>query len=221
VLKVFPSNGDTNQPLTTRITVFFSEDIDLASLSPTNLLVRENGGAALTSVFSRSSFDAISIGFREPLKPNTTYEIVIPAGGLTDLVGNPIAEPPIVRFSTGATVAGGGSGAGGAGGAGGGSPLPQGGDAGNAGNAGTLASAGSEALAGSGGSDALGGSPAGGGGGMATGLRAAPPATPTGCACSLPARSSRGGGFALLPLLGLWLSARRRARRSGSRTLPA
>jgi len=221
VLKVFPSNGDTNQPLTTRITVFFSEDIDLASLSPTNLLVRENGGAALTSVFSRSSFDAISIGFREPLKPNTTYEIVIPAGGLTDLVGNPIAEPPIVRFSTGATVAGGGSGAGGAGGAGGGSPLPQGGDAGNAGNAGTLASAGSEALAGSGGSDALGGSPTGGGGGMATGLRAAPPASPTGCACSLPARSSRGGGFALLPLLGLWLSARRRARRSGSRTLPA
>ena len=106
VVKIYPNDGDTKQPLTTRVTVFFSEDIDLGTVNPTNIIVRKNGGAALDGVFSKSSFNAISFGAKQPLTANTTYEVVVPAGGLKDLVGNPIAGAVTARFSTGPTVEG-------------------------------------------------------------------------------------------------------------------
>ncbi len=40
----------------------------------------------------------------EPLAEDTTYVVTVPAGGITDLVGNPTAETLTFRFSTGATV---------------------------------------------------------------------------------------------------------------------
>src|SRR5882724_5863257 len=45
VVKVYPSNGDTKQPLSTRITIFFSEDIDLGSVNASNIVVHKNGEA--------------------------------------------------------------------------------------------------------------------------------------------------------------------------------
>ena len=45
VAKIYPSNGDMKQPLTTRITVFFSDDIDLGTVNTKNLIVRKNGCA--------------------------------------------------------------------------------------------------------------------------------------------------------------------------------
>lgn len=111
VVKVFPNDGDTKQPTTSRVTVFFSEDIDLGTVNSTNIFVRKMGGTALDGSFSKSSFNAISFGPKAALEANATYEVVIPAGGLKDLVGNIIATAAMARFSTGATVtAGGGAG---------------------------------------------------------------------------------------------------------------
>jgi hypothetical protein len=104
VLGTFPSNRETRQPTSTRVTVFFSEDIDLGTVNSSNFILRESGGKALEGVFSKSSFNAISFGARAPLQADCTYEIVIPAGGLQDLVGNAITAGFVSRFSTGAAL---------------------------------------------------------------------------------------------------------------------
>jgi hypothetical protein len=217
VVKVYPSDGDTKQPLSTRITVFFSEDIDLGSLSAANLVVRQNGtDKALDGVFSRSSFNAISFGFKQPLSANTTYEVAIPAGGLKDLVGNPIADAVSVRFSTGMTidgpVSGGGSGGMSAGG-GGSNPGGRGGsgsDVGGAGGAGMggtgvvpVAGAPSGGMVGASGSSATGGTDT-----------AAPVEDAGGCGCAVPGGAKGRGALWLLPVAAVWLGLSRvRARR--------
>ncbi|MBC7772434.1 MAG: Ig-like domain-containing protein, partial [Pyrinomonadaceae bacterium] len=135
VVNSYPADQSISQPLSTRLTVFFSDEIDIGTITPTNMIVRKNGGAAVPGVFTHSSFNAISFGPRQPLEANSTYEVVMPAGGLKDLVGNAIKTSVTVRFSTGPTLApplmgtggmggssagSGGSGAGGAGGIAGG-----------------------------------------------------------------------------------------------------
>jgi hypothetical protein len=168
VVKVYPNDGDTKQPTTSRVTVFFSEDIDLGTVSNTNIFVRKMGGTALDGTFSKSSFNAISFGPKAPLEANATYEVVIPAGGLKDLVGNTIATAAMARFSTGASVApGGGGGAGvvGTGGAGGkGAGGTSGGTGGGAPAGGTTGSSTGGASS-SGGGTATGGSVGAGTGG--------------------------------------------------------
>jgi hypothetical protein len=222
VVKIYPNNGDTKQPLTTRITVFFSEDVDLGTVNPTNLVVRKNGGAAIDGVFSRSSFNAISFGAKQPLTANTTYEVSVPAGGLKDLVGNTLTTPMTVRFSTGATVEGAiddPTPNGGSGGVGGspptaGSGSTQGGAAGSGGSvsnsSGTPPIAGTGAESGGMPPASMGGMPASGGG-----LTSAPVTSdPAGCGCNVPGRSS-GSALWLLPTL-LCVGTRRRfARRGG------
>src|SRR5439155_20386236 len=46
----------------------------------------------------------LSFGFKQPLSANPTYEVMVPKGGLKDLVGNVIGTDTTIRFSTGATV---------------------------------------------------------------------------------------------------------------------
>jgi hypothetical protein len=195
VIKVYPNDQDVKQSLSTRVTIFFTEDIDLGTVNPTSIIVRKSGGvAALDGVFSKSSFNAISFGARAPLEANTTYEVVIPAGGLKDLVGNTLATAVTSRFSTGATIAPGTTGAGGAtvpvatggaggtgkgtGGAGGGGPGP--------GAGGARAGTGGATPAGSGGA----GTPASGSGG-------AGPAAGSGGSAAAP--SASGGASGTLP----------------------
>jgi Bacterial Ig-like domain len=224
VVKIYPSNGDTKQPLSTRITVFFSEDIDLGTVNATNLIVRKNGETApLDGVFSRSSFNAISFGFKQPLTANTTYEVMVPKSGLKDLVGNVIGTDTTVRFSTGPTVdnpivipdpSGGAAGMGGMSATAGG-PANMGGVAGMSGGNGPSGGAPVTAMAGeammmpAGGSGTTGGSTPNG---------AASNTDPAGCGCSVPGRSPP-SGLLLLPAA-LWLGLRSRVRRRASRASP-
>jgi hypothetical protein len=238
VMKVFPNDLDVKQPLSTRVTVFFSEDIDLGTVNATNIMVRKAGGVALDGVFSKSSFNAISFGSRLPLEANTTYEVVVPAGGLKDLVGNTIATGVTARFSTGTTIQA-GTGAGGAtvvvatGGAGGvpgtvgagGAGTPgTGGRAGGTGGS-TPGTGGATVVQGSGGSTVAAGTggsqaPSGSGGaaiGASGGSGVTPPAATSGsggCACNVPGGSSSGTMFSLIAV-SLWLGSRRsRAKRN-------
>ena len=104
VVKIYPSNGDLKQPLSTRITMFFSDEIDIGTINPKNLVVRKNGCTAVDGVFSHSSINAVSFGPKQPLEANATYEVLVQAGGVKDLGGNAIQEGAIARFSTGAAL---------------------------------------------------------------------------------------------------------------------
>ncbi|HYO97926.1 MAG TPA: Ig-like domain-containing protein [Polyangiaceae bacterium] len=174
LVKAYPSDQEVKQPLSTRITLFFSDQIDIASMTPANIIVRKVGGAAIDGVFSYSSLNAVSFGPKLPLDADSTYEVVVPAAGLADIVGNKIVEPVQVRFSTGATIAGGPS-TGGQGGAGG----AAGSGAGGAATAGGGGAAGAVSTAGAGGSGTSTAGAAGSGtaGASAGGAAGAPTAT--------------------------------------------
>jgi MYXO-CTERM domain-containing protein len=213
LLGAYPQDGDLQQPLGTRITLFFSDEIDLDSISPESVIVRPVGGAPVEGVFSHSSFNAVSFGAKAPLTDDTTYEVVLVKDGLKDLAQNPLAEQSVVRFSTGATIdapvseggAGGAMSAGGtmsAGGSGG-MPSESGGSesGGKAPSAGTTASAGTTSSAGT-----TTANPTPGGGG-----------DDAGCGCSVPGESGPARGWAVAALTALAISrARRRAARKGA-----
>ena len=147
IVKVYPLDGATFQPVTSRVTIAMSDYMDMRTVNSSTITIRPAGGAALPGIYN-FVFNTLSFGPDQPLSANTTYEIVIRAGGIKDIMGNAIASERIVRFSTGGTIvaptADGGtdgpsdaSGAGGAaaraGGAGGAGSAGRGGNAGTAG----------------------------------------------------------------------------------------
>jgi hypothetical protein len=211
LLQAYPQQGDLQQPLTTRITLFFSDEIDLDSVTPESIIVRPVGGDAIEGVFSHSSFNAVSFGAKADLADDTTYEVVVVKDGLRDLAQNPIAEQSVVRFSTGATVdeppsEGGAGGSLSAGGGGvGGSGTSAGGSSGGVGG-GMPPRAGAPSTSGA-------SANASGAGGMA----ATPPTSDdAGCGCTLPGGAQRQGLAALAALAALSLIRQRRSRRGGA-----
>lgn len=239
VLNVYPAEGDVKQPLTSRMTAYFSDDIDLDSVNEKNLIVRKNGDCTpLAGVFSKSSFNAISFGAKQPLLANSTYIVIVPAGGLRDLAGNAVQVGRVSHFSTGTTAEAvvacpsdgdvtspggqGGTGAGGAAGAGAGGTAGMGGSAagtpatGGAGAAGAAGMAGAmpAGTGGSGGAPTV--IPAGG-----TAAVAFTPADPAGCGCTVPGQPRFGAaGLFAAGIAGLavlrGLSRRRRKLASSS-----
>jgi MYXO-CTERM domain-containing protein len=198
VLKVYPEDGAVKQPVSTRVTIFFTDDLDIDSVTSSTLVVRKNGGAPLPGVFSRSSFNAISFGSKQPLEANSTYEVIVKAGGVKDLAGNAIADEAVVRFSTGdALEAASDAGTGSSG------PIDDasgGGEGGSAGAAGgEVAGAGGDGTGGAAGGG-LGGSPSTGGN-MSTGVAGGgTSADAPGCSCGVPGGPARSGAR-------LWIAA--------------
>ena len=152
VVKVYPEDMSTRQPASSRVTVFFSDEIDTDTVSNTSIIVRKVGGTALAGVYSHSSTNAISFGPMAPLDANSTYEVAVVPGGVKDLVGNAITTPVTTRFSTGATLTGGGA----TGGAGGGAASGGGGKVGNGGGGAAGGNTSTGGLSGTGGALATG-----------------------------------------------------------------
>ncbi|MEO1273386.1 MAG: Ig-like domain-containing protein, partial [Myxococcota bacterium] len=102
---VHPPDGATRQPITTRIGVSFTDQIDLRSVTVDTLIVRPlGGGAPLTGTVGHVQ-TVVNFWPDAPLEPNTTYEVVLPVGGVTDLVGNALTEETRTIFSTGDNIA--------------------------------------------------------------------------------------------------------------------
>jgi MYXO-CTERM domain-containing protein len=221
--------GDVKQPLTSRITVFFTDDVDLDTVLAKNIIVRKNGDCTpLAGVFSKSSFNAISFGSKTPLVANATYDVVVPAGGIKDLGGNAMAAGVVAHFSTGTTIdavmACAGDGEAVAPGNEGGSSA--GGASGAAGAGGMVSSMAGTATGGmpmtggasTGGAPAIAGGAAGSGVGVAgasagaTAPMAAGSTDPGGCGCSVPGRSPLSAASLLLTGLA-WLGTRRNRTR--------
>ena len=100
---VSPQNGAASVAITARVGLTFTDQIDARLADATTFTVRPVGGAALPGRYSYQT-NILNFAPDAPLEPNTTYEIVLAAGGLADLAGNPLPEAFVSYFSTGAAV---------------------------------------------------------------------------------------------------------------------
>ncbi len=100
---VNPADGATNQSRATRIGLTFTDLVDLSTLDNENIIVRPLDGVAIAGTFS-SQTGIVNFTPLQPLDEETTYEIVVPAGGVQDVMGNPTPTTFQSTFSTSATV---------------------------------------------------------------------------------------------------------------------
>ncbi len=103
VASVSPTPDATNVAVSSRIGLSLSDMIDVASLTADNLIVRPVGDEPLAGTLSHQ-FGIVNFSPAQPLEPNTSYEIVLPAGGLSDVAGNINPAEFVSRFSTGESV---------------------------------------------------------------------------------------------------------------------
>ncbi len=96
----FPRPGETNLPVTTTIGFVISEVIDDLTLNDTNIQVSPLGGEPIEADVSSSSYQVTNYAPKEPLLPNTTYEVKFIEGGIKDAVGNGMEEY-VFYFTTG------------------------------------------------------------------------------------------------------------------------
>lgn len=105
VMNVYPVNNAVNQPLTTRVAVSLTEWPEFATVNPASFIVRPVGGQPIAGSWG-CTYTLLTFSPDVPLEPQTDYEIVLPAGGIRDLVGNPIAVQFKSTFTTGSGVGG-------------------------------------------------------------------------------------------------------------------
>ncbi len=105
ILYANPVNGASEMPLTTRIGVSFSDQIDLNSVNLNSFILRtaaHNGspaGPALNGYFG-INHTLVHFSPLKPLLPNTKYELLFPQGGISDLVGNGLDKQTSYEFTT-------------------------------------------------------------------------------------------------------------------------
>ena len=95
-----PADGAVLQPLTTRVGLSMTDAIELWSVNETTFAVRPEGGEVLPGRYT-AQLGILNFAPDEPLEPATTYEVLVPAGGLTDWAGNATDEDVRFTFTTG------------------------------------------------------------------------------------------------------------------------
>ncbi|GAA3522182.1 hypothetical protein GCM10022393_40900 [Aquimarina addita] len=96
----FPVSGATNQPIGTTIGFVINEILDDLSITDQTVQVRPLGGDPIVGDVTSTSYQVINYAPREPLLPNTTYEVKFVEGGIKDATGNGMEEY-IFYFTTG------------------------------------------------------------------------------------------------------------------------
>lgn len=86
---IWPPDG-TSVPPTSSIGVSFSDQIELATVGPPSFQVRDEAGGCVPGTWGHLP-TLINFQPEQPFAPGT-YELVLPAGGITDLGGNAIAD---------------------------------------------------------------------------------------------------------------------------------
>jgi len=100
VRQVSPRHGALKQATSSRIGIALTDNILPESVHEASFIVRPRGGAALAGVYS-VQLGIVNFAPAKALSPNTTYEVVLPAGGLKDYAGNPMAATFKAQFTTG------------------------------------------------------------------------------------------------------------------------
>lgn len=85
---VIPNDG-TTVPGSSRIGISFSDNIELATVNAASFIVRPVGGDPLPGTYG-SRMGVLNFDPEDDLAAGT-YEVLLPAGGVSDLVGNAIA----------------------------------------------------------------------------------------------------------------------------------
>jgi mono/diheme cytochrome c family protein len=98
-----PANA-TDRHVLSRIGVVIPETLNTLTIDGASLIVRPFGGDPIRGTISYTDKDILSFVPEQPLQDNTTYEVILPAGGIKDIVGNAIEEFGFA-FSTGPTLA--------------------------------------------------------------------------------------------------------------------
>ena len=96
---VIPRDKATGQSVKSRIGISFTDNIEFVTVNEASFIVRPVGGEPLKGVWG-SRMGVLNFSPNEELKPATTYEVVLPKGGVTDLVLNGIAEDFKSTFTT-------------------------------------------------------------------------------------------------------------------------
>jgi hypothetical protein len=97
---VLPKDKATGVSTKSRIGLSFTDNIELATVNPASVIVRPMGGEPISGKWGLY-WTVLNFWPDQDLKPNTTYEVLLPKGGLTDLVGNAIADDFTSTFTTG------------------------------------------------------------------------------------------------------------------------
>jgi hypothetical protein len=87
---IWPPDGLTVPP-TTSIGVSFSDQIELATVGPPSFQLRDVDGNCVSGTWGHMR-TIVNFVPDEPLQAGTTYELLLPAGGITDLGGNAITD---------------------------------------------------------------------------------------------------------------------------------
>jgi DNA-binding beta-propeller fold protein YncE len=101
---VSPKNNATGQAPTSRVGITLTDHVDLRSVNSSSFIVRPVGGNALPGKYSGQS-GVLNFWPDQPLAAGTTYEVVVPAGGLRDDAGNSVPTTFTSRFTVAGTAA--------------------------------------------------------------------------------------------------------------------
>ena len=102
-----PRPGQTGFPLGAPVSLVIAEALESYTIvNGQSIILRPVGGTAVDAWTSTSSDGILTLTPRQYLQPDTTYELLIPAGGIKDVAGNGI-EAYSFTFSTGDDVDGG------------------------------------------------------------------------------------------------------------------
>ena len=96
---VIPNDKSTGASTKSRIGLTFSDNIELATVNAASFIVRPVGGQPLAGKFG-VRMSVLNFDPDEDLKPGTTYEVVLPKGGIADFVGNTLAADFTSTFTT-------------------------------------------------------------------------------------------------------------------------
>ncbi|MEM7248506.1 MAG: Ig-like domain-containing protein [Acidobacteriota bacterium] len=101
-----PQEGRTNYPVGAPISLLIHETLETFTIvNGESFLVRPLGGDPVEGSLIFSFDDVLTFQPDEPLLPDTTYEVVLPEGGIKDAAGNGMVGHSFT-FSTGGAVAG-------------------------------------------------------------------------------------------------------------------
>lgn len=97
---VVPRDGAADQGLSTRVGLTFNEFVEMGTVWRGSLIVREVGTAAPIEGHYSGQEGAVNFWPARPLRPDATYEVLVPAGGVRDYSGNAVTTAFRSTFRT-------------------------------------------------------------------------------------------------------------------------
>jgi len=96
---IIPRDKATGQSVKSRVGISFTDSLELATVNAASVIVRPMGGQPIAGKWGLY-MGVLNFDPDADLMPRTTYEVVLPKGGLTDLVGNALAQEFKSTFTT-------------------------------------------------------------------------------------------------------------------------